>query len=114
MAARPTPGWRDVALPAALAALGVLELALTAPAGWPAAAALEVLACTLLVFRRRLPLLVAPLAVAVLFAIPFLGPGLDEASAPIGVIVLPASCTTSLAHALKRDRRADRRTRATS
>ena len=88
MAARPPLGWRDAALPAALAVAGVLELALTRPDRWVWAAALELACCALLVLRRIWPLVVVPLSMGVLFAIPFIGPQLDEASVPIGMIVL--------------------------
>lgn len=75
-------------LPAALAALGVVELASAPVPRWQVAALLEVLACALLVLRARRPLVVVPLAVALLLAIPFVGPQLDEASTPIGIIAL--------------------------
>ncbi|HSO64219.1 MAG TPA: histidine kinase [Ornithinibacter sp.] len=88
MAARPTVGWRDVALPAALAALGVLEIASATSAGWPAAVVLTMLSCTVLVVRSTSALVVAPLSVALLFAITLVSPELDEASTQIGIVAL--------------------------
>ena len=74
---------RDAALPAALAVLGALELLSLRPDGWGYGVALEVLGCTLLVFRRVNPLVFATLAPTVLLVMPWLGPQLDEPSVPI-------------------------------
>jgi signal transduction histidine kinase len=74
---------RDAALPAALAVLGALELLSLRPDGWGYGVALELLGCTLLVFRRVNPLVFATLAPTVLLVMPWVGPQLDEPSVPI-------------------------------
>ena len=79
---------RDAALPATLAVIGVIEMAATRPYRWGYGAALEVVACGLLVFRRRNPLFLATLAAVVLLAIPWVGPQLDAASVPIPIWAL--------------------------
>ena len=90
MGERLTSRWRDALLPGALAAAGVLETALLHSPGWQIAAVLHVVACGLLVFRRSLPVLAGTLAPLVVFFIPWFGPHLNEASVPIGVVVLSA------------------------
>jgi signal transduction histidine kinase len=79
---------RDAVLPAALAVLGVIEMAATRPDRWAYGAALEALACGLLVFRRRNPLLFATVATVALLAIPWVGPQLNTASVPIPIWAL--------------------------
>ncbi len=79
--ARPTQ-W-DVLLPAGLALLGAVELLALRPQGWGYGVALEVVACTLLVWRRRHTLLAATGAGLVLLVMPWLGPQLDDPSVPI-------------------------------
>lgn len=74
---------RDVLLPAGLATVGMAEMALLRPSGWAAAAALEVLAALLLVWRRAAGLWAATLAGLVLLQMPWIGPQLDQAAAPI-------------------------------
>ena len=73
----------DVLLPAGLAVLGVVELLALRPQGWGYGVALEVLACTLLVWRRRQTMLAATGAGLVLLVMPWLGPQLDDPSVPI-------------------------------
>ncbi|AXH96038.1 sensor histidine kinase [Ornithinimicrobium avium] len=73
----------DVLLPAGLATIGVAELVALRPSGWAAAAALEVVAALILVWRRAAGLLTATLAALVLLQMPWIGPQLDEAAAPI-------------------------------
>jgi len=79
---------RDAVLPAAIAVLGVVELAVLRPRGWGYGAGLEVLSCTLLIWRRHHALAVAPLAMVVLLALPWVGPQLNEPSVPILVWVM--------------------------
>ncbi len=79
---------RDAALPAALALLGALELASMRPHGWGYGVALEVAACTMLVWRRRAPLLLGTLAPVVMFVMPWIGPQLDQPSVPIMIWAL--------------------------
>jgi signal transduction histidine kinase len=78
-----SPSWRDIWLPVALLALGVLELSLYRHEGWGYAVGLEALAAGLLVLRRSHPLVFATAAVLALLAIPWVGPQLDEAAVPI-------------------------------
>lgn len=79
---------RDVLLPAAIAALGAGELAVLRPQGWGYGVALECVACALLLWRRRTPLVVCPLATVVLLTMPWFGPQLDQPSTPIAIIVV--------------------------
>jgi signal transduction histidine kinase len=78
----------DVLVPAAVLLLGVLELALTRPDGWGYGVASESLAAALLVWRRWLPLVVAPLAAASLLMLPWVGPQLDDVATPILFLAL--------------------------
>lgn len=79
---------RDAALPGALAVIGVIEMAATGAHNWAYGAAFEILACALLVFRRRRPLLLPTMAAALLLAISWVGPQLDAASVPIPILAL--------------------------
>lgn len=79
---------RDAALPAGLAVTGVVELAALQPERWPYGAVMEVGCCCLLVFRRRHTLVLATLASVLLFAIPWVGPQLNDVSAPITIWAL--------------------------
>src|SRR5262245_35018584 len=78
----------DVLLPAGVAVLGVVELALLQVDGWAVGALLEVLACTLLVWRRLHALVFATLAELVLLVIPYVGPALDEPAVPIMILAI--------------------------
>lgn len=82
------PVGRDAALPGALAVVGVIEMAATRAHHWGYGAAFEILACTLLAFRRRRPLLLPTMAAAVLLAISWVGPQLNDASVPIPILAL--------------------------
>lgn len=82
------PSGRDALLPVALFALGTVELALSGLPHWAWGVAFQGLACALLILRRRLPLVVAPLAAWALTAGEFLEPALAEPAAPIAVIVV--------------------------
>jgi signal transduction histidine kinase len=75
--------WQDVPLPLGLAVVAVAEMIGTQPAGWGWAIGLEVAAAALLVWRRVASLWVTPLAAVVLLQMPFVGPQLDDAAAPI-------------------------------
>ena len=81
-------GWRDVAVPAALLFVGVVELALLGTSGWPAAAGLEAVAALSLVLRRSHPVVVAPVASLALTAIPWTGTRMDEPATPIIFYIL--------------------------
>ena len=76
-------GWRDIAVPLALLAVGTVELALLGTTGWPAAVGLEALAAVCLVFRRSQPVVAATLSTLALTAIPYTGTRMDEPAAPI-------------------------------
>lgn len=80
--------WRDGWLPLALAVVGVLELASLAPSGWQLGMVIEVIACLLLVGRRRYPLAAPTLAGLVVLSMAFVGPGLDGPSLPIPMLML--------------------------
>jgi signal transduction histidine kinase len=73
----------DVGVPVLLVAIGAFELASTGVSGAGWGIALEVVSGSLLVWRRRLPVLVPATAIAVLLAMPLVGPQLDDAAAPI-------------------------------
>jgi len=78
----------DVGIPAAIAALGTVELLGLSPAGMAPAIALEWAACLCLVWRRERPLMAAVLAGSFMWAIPLFGPELDEPATPILVFGL--------------------------
>ena len=73
----------DVAVPAMLLVVGGVELALARPDGWPLGILLEAVAAAVLVGRRFVPLLAGSVAAVVVLAMPWVGPELDEAAAPI-------------------------------
>jgi signal transduction histidine kinase len=77
-------GW----LPALILLLGVVELASTRPDGWGRGIAVEAVACLLLVWRRRWPMVMATVAAVILLTMPWLGPQLHEAAVPIAVLAL--------------------------
>jgi signal transduction histidine kinase len=84
----PRPSWTrpnrwDVLLPAGVFVLAAVEMATLRPRGWGYGVLLELVACTLLVFRRRRTLLTATLATAVLLVMPWIGPQLDQPAVPI-------------------------------
>ena len=81
-------GWRDAWLPAALAVVGLLELASLQPVRWPIGMGIEVLACLVLVARRTFPLVAPTLAGLILLATAFVGPGMDGPSLPIPMLLL--------------------------
>jgi signal transduction histidine kinase len=78
----------DVLVPASIAVLGTLELALTEPTGWRYGVALELLAGLLLVGRRFWPLVLCPLAATVTLFMPWVGPALDDVATPILILAL--------------------------
>jgi len=82
------PSGRDVVLPVALFALATTELALSGLPQWGWGVACQVVACALLVMRRRFPLVVAPLAAWALTVAELIEPELTEPAAPILVIVV--------------------------
>jgi signal transduction histidine kinase len=83
------PLWlQDAALPAALALIGLVELLVMRPSGWPFGALVNGLSCLLLVWRRRNALLYATAAGVVLLTAPWFGPQLDEPSTPIAILAV--------------------------
>src|ERR687892_1803414 len=68
----------DAAIPAALAVLATVELVSLRVPGLPAAIAVEVGACVLLVWRKRWPLIMCTAAGLVLVSLPYIGPDLNE------------------------------------
>jgi signal transduction histidine kinase len=72
-----------VLVPLALAVIGTVELAAVRPAGWGWGAALECASAGLLVLRRWRTIVTATLAIVVLLQMPWVGPQLDAAAAPI-------------------------------
>jgi signal transduction histidine kinase len=82
--------WPDVLLPAVIVVLGVVELIVARYDGWPAGIALELLCGALLVFRRFHTLVVAPLSLAVLLVMSWVGPQLDQPATPI--LLMAVAC----------------------
>ena len=78
----------DVAIPAGLLVVGVVELAGMSMAGRGWAVLLEAAASALLVWRRRWPLVVPTLAQALLLVMPLFGPQLDDPATPILYLAL--------------------------
>ena len=87
-------------MPAAIAAVGAVEVAIVRPDGWGYAVLLETTAALLLVWRRTWPLIVSTTAAAVLLVVPWLGPQFDQLSAPILTIALMA-CEAACGRAYK-------------
>lgn len=75
--------WGDTLLPAGIAVLAVVELASLDVDGRVAAGALEVLACLLLVGRRRWPLVTGTLAGMLCASPPWVGPAINEVATAI-------------------------------
>ena len=73
----------DVAVPAGILLVGVLELVAFRPDGWGWAVLLQAVTATLAVWRRHRPLVVAPTAATVLLLTPWIGPQLDDVATPI-------------------------------
>ena len=78
----------DVLLPAGIAALGAAEMAILRYDGWGWGIALELVACTLLMWRRHQPLIFATLPMLVVLLVPYLGPQLDEPSTPVLILAV--------------------------
>ncbi len=80
----------DWGVPAIVAAMSLLEIALIAPDGAAAAVVLSVLSCLALVPRRRWPRLSTLGAGALTLFAPWFGPELDDLAAPIMVLAVVA------------------------
>jgi signal transduction histidine kinase len=92
---------REVALPAALAALGTIELVSLHVTRLAPAVAVEAAACALLVFRKQRTLLLCTGAALILMSLPYFGPDLDEPAVPILIVAL---ASFSLARYVPRNR----------
>ena len=79
---------RDALLPAAIAVIALAELATTEVDGRFAAGVLEVLACALLVVRRRWPLASATGALLLAGSPPWVGPAVDDLASGLLIVVL--------------------------
>lgn len=75
-------------LPAAVFALGTLELALSGLPNWGWGVVCHGVACALLVLRRRFPLVVGPLAAWALGAGEVVAPELVDVATPVAVIIV--------------------------
>jgi signal transduction histidine kinase len=84
--------WQDGLLPAGIAVIAVTELASMDIEGRAAAGILELLACALLVFRRRWPLVVGTTAGLLCASPPWVGPAVDDVATAILIGAL--SCYT--------------------
>ncbi len=82
------PPVRDTLLPAALFVLATLELALSGLPSWGLGVGGNAVACVLLVWRRRVPLVVAPLAGWASTVASLVEPELSEPAAGIAIIVV--------------------------
>lgn len=80
--------WTDAVAPAAIAAVAVLELLTLDAAGRLGAGVIEVLACAVLVLRRRAGLVTGTVAGLLCAAPPWVGPAFEEVSASILIGVL--------------------------
>ena len=80
--------WRDALLPAAMFVLATLELALSGLPSWGWGVVSAGAACAALVWRRLVPLLVAPLVGWSLTVAGLVEPALEEPAAPIAMLVL--------------------------
>jgi signal transduction histidine kinase len=78
----------DLALPAAVAVVAVVEVVAYAPPQLALAVAALVTACAALVARRRAPLLSASVAAALVLLLAFAGPELDELASPVLVVAV--------------------------
>ncbi len=78
----------DVLVPAAIIAVGVVELVMVRPNGWGYALILDTGAALLLVWRRFWPLVVSTTAAGLMLLVPWTGPQLDELSTPILALAL--------------------------
>jgi signal transduction histidine kinase len=77
------PGLFDALLAGSIFVLGAVELAAMRPDQWGWAIVFELVAASLLAFRRRAPLLLATSAPVVLLVMPYVGPQLDEPAVPL-------------------------------
>jgi signal transduction histidine kinase len=81
-------GWAGVGIPAALLALGTIELASLGTEGWVPSIGLEAVAAVALVVRRTHPFIAALIATVALGVIPLTGTAMDDPAAPILFYVL--------------------------
>jgi signal transduction histidine kinase len=77
------PGVFDAVLAGGIFVIGAVEMATLRPDEWGWGIGFELVTAVLLAFRRRAPLLLGTLAPCVLLVMPYVGPQLDQPSAPI-------------------------------
>ena len=83
------PGFVEWLAALRIGVVGLIDLAsLTGLEGRPAAAAVLVASCTLLVARRRWPLVACTLAALLQVGVPFIGPAYDEAATGLLVMLV--------------------------
>lgn len=80
--------WWDFAIPAAIAALAIVEVLSFRPDGWQGALPLLLASCVFLVGRRRWPLAACIPAGLLGLGAPWAGPELNELATPIFLMVL--------------------------
>ncbi len=86
---RRLPTWvRDALLPVAALVIGALELATSDLDKRGYGLALYVVACSALVFRRRLPLVAPTTAGVIAMLPPFIDPSLDEPATPVLILII--------------------------
>ena len=86
------PHFREVLLPAGLAAAGALELILLRPDGWPIGIAGEWIALAALLWRRVYPIVAPTVALLALIVMYAVGPALDQPSVPIAILIFISFC----------------------
>lgn len=82
------PTWGDVLVPLLVFGIATGEAVSYAPPRLGIVLLVEAASCVLLVWRRRWPLVVAPVAIALPIVLSRIGPAVDELASPILVIVL--------------------------
>ncbi len=78
----------DGALAAGLLVLAAVEMAVMRPDGWVVGILIEAVACALIAFRRRGPLVFGTAAPVVLLLMPYVGPQLDEPAVPLLILAI--------------------------
>ncbi|MBK5305068.1 MAG: hypothetical protein JJD92_00115 [Frankiaceae bacterium] len=84
------PTWRDALVPLLVFGICVVEAITYGPPRLAIVLLVELLGCALLVWRRRWPLVIGPVAIAILALLSRIGPAVDELASPILVIVFAA------------------------
>lgn len=82
------PTWRDGLVPFLVLVIGSVEAVSYGPPRLGIVLFIELVACALLVWRRRWPLVVAPFAIALVTVLSRIGPAVDQLASPILFVVL--------------------------